>query len=77
LNDFKKLSFFNKTTLFLCPLPWQIPRIYFNMVQNSSERHERWCCADSFQLLTPKIPCVFLPNFAVFDIVGKNQFLKK
>jgi hypothetical protein len=47
------------------------------MVQNSSERHERWCCADSFQLLTPKIPCVFLPNFAVFDIVGKNQFLKK
>jgi hypothetical protein len=27
--------------------------------------------------LTPKIPCVFLPNFAVFDIVGKINFSKK
>jgi hypothetical protein len=26
--------------------------------------------------LTPKIPCVFLPNFAVFDIVGKINFSK-
>jgi hypothetical protein len=31
----------------------------------------------SSKLLTPKIPCVFLPNFVDFDIVGKNQFLKK
>jgi hypothetical protein len=27
-------------------------------------------------MLTPKIPCVFLPNFAVFDIVGKINFSK-
>jgi hypothetical protein len=26
--------------------------------------------------LTPKSPCVFLPNFAVFDIVGQIKFLK-
>jgi hypothetical protein len=26
--------------------------------------------------LTPKIPCVFLPNFAALDIVGKINFLK-
>jgi hypothetical protein len=26
--------------------------------------------------LTPKIPCVFLPNFVVFDIVGKINFSK-
>jgi hypothetical protein len=26
--------------------------------------------------LTPKIPCVFVPNFAVFDIVGKINFSK-
>jgi hypothetical protein len=26
--------------------------------------------------LTPKIPWVFLPNFAVFDIVGKTNFSK-
>jgi hypothetical protein len=28
------------------------------------------------ETLTPKIPCVFLPNFAVFDIVGKINFSK-
>jgi hypothetical protein len=28
-------------------------------------------------LLTPKTLCVFLPNFAIFDIFEKNQFLKK
>jgi hypothetical protein len=32
--------------------------------------------ADSFLILTPKIPCVFLPNSAVFDIVGKINFSK-
>jgi hypothetical protein len=26
--------------------------------------------------LTPKIPCAFLPNYAVFDIVGKINFSK-
>jgi hypothetical protein len=31
---------------------------------------------DSFLNLTPKIPCVFLPNFEVFDIVGKINFSK-
>jgi hypothetical protein len=25
-------------------------------------------------ILTPKIPCVLLPNFAIFDIVGKINF---
>jgi hypothetical protein len=27
-------------------------------------------------ILTPKIPCVFKPNFAVFDIAGKINFSK-
>jgi hypothetical protein len=26
--------------------------------------------------LTLKVPCVFLPNFAIFDIVGKINFSK-
>jgi hypothetical protein len=26
--------------------------------------------------LTPKISCVLLPNFAIFDIVGKINFSK-
>jgi hypothetical protein len=26
--------------------------------------------------VNPKIPCDFLPNFAVFDIIGKINFLK-
>jgi hypothetical protein len=29
-----------------------------------------------WQTLTPKIPCIFLLNFAVFDIVGKINFSK-
>jgi hypothetical protein len=31
---------------------------------------------ETFPNLTPKIPCVFLPNFAVFDIVGRINFSK-
>jgi hypothetical protein len=26
--------------------------------------------------LTPKIPCAFLPNYAIFDIVGEIIFSK-
>jgi hypothetical protein len=29
-----------------------------------------------FVLLTPKIPCVFLPNYVVVDIVGETIFFK-
>jgi hypothetical protein len=35
------------------------------------------CPSQKFQRLTPKIPCAILPNFAVFDIVGRKQILKK
>jgi hypothetical protein len=31
------------------------------------------CYIETFATgLTPKIPCDFLPNFAIFDIVGKS-----
>jgi hypothetical protein len=29
-----------------------------------------------YRILTPKIPCLFLPNFEDIDIVGKVNFLK-
>jgi hypothetical protein len=40
----------------------------------SGKTYKKWVLYMSD--LTPKIPCVFLPNFAVFDIVGKINFSK-
>jgi hypothetical protein len=40
--------------------------------------HQTCCIQDSWALdtLTPKISCVFLPNFVVFDLVGKFNLSK-
>jgi hypothetical protein len=40
------------------------------MVKNFKRSEQNGLC------FTPKIPCAFLPNFAVFDIVGKINFSK-